>query len=45
MHGVQWDGKDNAGNYTASGMYFLRLVLQSEAGKSIVVTRKLLFMK
>ncbi|MEK7728994.1 MAG: FlgD immunoglobulin-like domain containing protein, partial [candidate division KSB1 bacterium] len=44
-HAVQWNGRDDAGNSVASGVYVYRLVATPATGAPVTLTRKLTFMK
>ncbi len=46
IHTVMWDGKDNAGNYVSSGMYFYRIdAISKESEKELHETKKMVLMK
>ncbi len=44
-HSAQWNGRDDAGNSVASGVYAYRLTATPSFGAAVTLTRKLTFMK
>ena len=46
-HSVSWDGKDEKGQYVASGVYFVRMIVDINGlrGRQEVKTKKILFIK
>ena len=45
LHSLRWDSKNNKGEVTASGIYFLSVRFTDSSGESFIKSRKLVFLK